>query len=131
MSIDKIKPEDYMSDAEWDKQIDSLASNQQVGGDHYKDLAISPVDYIYANSLSWSIGNVIKLVTRKKFDPVEDLLKAKHYIDLELYIDRDLLNDLKVFAKANSKCHQNIAEYALKLLIHSNNQKVQLDVDSL
>jgi hypothetical protein len=32
-----------------------------------------------------------------------------------LYIDRDLLNDLKVFAKANSKCHQNIAEYALKL----------------
>jgi hypothetical protein len=24
------------------------------------------------------------LVTRKKFDPVEDLLKAKHYIDLEL-----------------------------------------------
>lgn len=84
MSIDKITPEDYMSDAEWDKQIDSLASNQQVGGDHYKDLAISPVDYIYANSLSWSIGNVIKLVTRKKFDPVEDLLKAKHYIDLEL-----------------------------------------------
>jgi len=48
-----------------------------------------------------------------------------------LYIDRDLLNDLKVFAKENSKCHQNIAEYALKLLIHSNNQKVQLDVDSL
>jgi hypothetical protein len=84
MSIDKITPEDYMSDAEWDKQIDSLASNQQVGGDHYKDLAISPVDYIYANSLNWSIGNVIKLVTRKKFDPVEDLLKAKHYIDLEL-----------------------------------------------
>ena len=84
MSIDKIKPEDYMSDAEWDKQIDSLASNQQVGGNHYKDLAISPVDYIYANSLSWNIGNVVKLVTRKKFDPVEDLLKAKHYIDLEL-----------------------------------------------
>ena len=48
-----------------------------------------------------------------------------------LYIDRDLLNDLKVFAKANSKCNQNIAEYALKLLIHSSNQKVQLDVDSL
>jgi hypothetical protein len=86
MSVDKLSKEDWddMSDQEWDKQIDSLASNQQVGGDHYKDLAISPVDYIYANSLSWSIGNVIKLVTRKKFDPVEDLLKAKHYIDLEL-----------------------------------------------
>lgn len=48
-----------------------------------------------------------------------------------LYIDRDLLVDLKAFAKANSKCPQNIAEYALKLLIHSNNQQVLLDVDSL
>jgi len=30
------------------------------------------------------LGNVIKLVTRDKHDKVEDLFKAKHYIDLEL-----------------------------------------------
>jgi hypothetical protein len=32
------------------------------------------------------MGNVIKLVTRNKVNKVEDLLKAKHYIDLELQI---------------------------------------------
>ena len=42
--------------------------------------------YIYSNNLTWSMGNVIKLVTRDKVNKVEDLLKAKHYIDLELQI---------------------------------------------
>ena len=30
------------------------------------------------------MGNVVKYVTRDKEDKVQDLLKAKHYIDLEL-----------------------------------------------
>jgi hypothetical protein len=34
--------------------------------------------------LSWNLGNVVKYVTRNKDDRVKDLLKAKHYIDLEL-----------------------------------------------
>jgi hypothetical protein len=55
-----------------------------VRGDHYKSLEITPTQYIYANKLSWNLGNCIKYVTRNKEDKVEDLLKAKHYIDLEL-----------------------------------------------
>jgi hypothetical protein len=34
--------------------------------------------------LSWNLGNVVKYVTRNKDNVVNDLLKAKHYIDLEL-----------------------------------------------
>jgi len=63
---------------------DNKATSRQVGGDHYKSLEITPTQYIYANKLSWNLGNCIKYVTRNKEDKVEDLLKAKHYIDLEL-----------------------------------------------
>jgi hypothetical protein len=82
MSIDNLKESD------WDKAIKGLASNKQVGGNHYKTLKISPTEYVYANNLSWNLGNVVKYITRRKTDQVEDrvndLLKAKHYIDLEL-----------------------------------------------
>ena len=63
---------------------DNKATSRQVGGDHYQSLEITPTQYIYANKLSWNLGNCIKYVTRNKEDKVEDLLKAKHYIDLEL-----------------------------------------------
>ena len=78
MSIDDVTPE------QWDRAIDNKATNRQVGGDQYKKLKVSPTDYIYANNLSWNLGNVVKYVTRNKDNVVNDLLKAKHYIDLEL-----------------------------------------------
>ena len=49
---------------------------------HHMNYGIS--QYIYANDLSWNLGNCVKYITRNKEDKVEDLLKAKHYIDLEL-----------------------------------------------
>ena len=78
MSIDDV------SAKEWDEAIGGLATSRQVCGDHYKNLKITPTDYVYANNLSWNLGNVVKYVTRNKDDRVKDLLKAKHYIDLEL-----------------------------------------------
>jgi hypothetical protein len=79
MSIDEATPQD------WDQAIDSLASNNQIGGDHYnKGTNIEPIDYIMANGIGWCLGNVIKLVTRDKHDKIEDLTKAKHWIDLHL-----------------------------------------------
>ena len=56
---------------------------EQVGGDHYSKLAIQPVTYINANGLSYLQGNVIKYVTRyKDKNGLQDLEKAKHYIDM-------------------------------------------------
>ena len=56
---------------------------KQVGGDHYSKLAIQPVTYINANGLSYLQGNVIKYVTRyKDKNGLQDLEKAKHYIDM-------------------------------------------------
>ena len=48
MSIDKATPQD------WDQARDRLASNNQVGGDHYnKGTNIEPIDYIIANNIGW------------------------------------------------------------------------------
>ena len=62
--------------------------NKQVGGNHYSKLAIQPVEYINKNKLSYLQGNVIKYVTRyNDKNGVEDLQKAKHYIDLLIELE--------------------------------------------
>lgn len=66
------------------KKYKKKASEIQIGGDHYKKLKISPLDFILANNLSYCLGQVVKYISRDKDNRIEDLLKAKHYIDLEL-----------------------------------------------
>ena len=60
----------------------------QVGGDHYKDLPIQPVEYIHANALGYFEGNVVKYVSRwRKKNGIADLEKAKHYIELLIELE--------------------------------------------
>lgn len=59
------------------------ALKDQVGGNHYKQFKIQPVEFIHINDLGYIVGNIIKYVCRYKFkNGVEDLRKARHYIDL-------------------------------------------------
>jgi|TARA_B110000977_G_C10638616_1_gene323140 hypothetical protein len=59
-----------------------LSKDIQIGGSHYKDLEIQPIDYILGNSLGYAEGNVVKYVSRwRDKGGIEDLRKAKHYID--------------------------------------------------
>lgn len=61
------------------------ALGKQIGGNHYRDGGIQPVQYIEANGLGFCEGNVIKYVTRHAGKGgAEDLRKARHYIDLLL-----------------------------------------------
>ena len=54
----------------------------QHGGDHYKNKGIQPIEYILANNLGFCEGNAVKYLTRyKEKNGLEDLNKAKHYID--------------------------------------------------
>ena len=66
-------------------------------GDHYASLAIQPLTYIEENCLDFSAGNVIKYVTRASVTEspdrrLNDLLKARHYIDV--LIHREQTRDL-------------------------------------
>ena len=59
------------------------ALKNQVGGEHYKDCAIQPIEFIYFNNIPFLEANVIKYIVRwKEKNGVQDLEKAKHYIDL-------------------------------------------------
>lgn len=59
------------------------ASDRQVGGTHYKSMAIQPSEFIYKNKLNWLQGNAIKYICRHAAkDGLDDLRKAKHYLDL-------------------------------------------------
>lgn len=64
------------------------ALSTQEGGNHYKDLAIQPVEFIYANQIPYMEGNVIKYVTRwRSKNGINDLRKARHYIDLLIELE--------------------------------------------
>ena len=60
----------------------------QVAGNHYKDLPIQPAEYIHANAMGYLEGNVVKYISRwRKKNGLDDLLKAKHYIDLLIELE--------------------------------------------
>lgn len=64
------------------------ALSEQAGGNHYKDLAIQPVEYNYKNQLPYLEGNVVKYVTRHKSkNGAEDIRKAIHYCQLILELE--------------------------------------------
>jgi hypothetical protein len=64
------------------------ALDEQIGGGHYKDYPIQPVQFIHANKIGYLEGCVVKYICRhKQKNGVEDLLKAKHYIDLLIQME--------------------------------------------
>ena len=67
----------------------SEALKVQIGGDHYKDCGIQPVEYIHANKLDYFEGNVIKYITRHrtKGQGKKDVEKAIHYAQLILALE--------------------------------------------
>ena len=61
---------------------------KQIGGAHYKNMKIQPAQFINENNLPFAEGNAIKYICRHRHKgEVQDLEKAKHYIDM--IIERD------------------------------------------
>lgn len=57
----------------------------QYGGEHYKDMAIQPSEFIVRNGLGWYEGNAVKYICRHKMkNGKQDLEKAIHYLELAL-----------------------------------------------
>ncbi len=71
--------------------------DEQVGGNHYKQFPIQPVEFVHKNKLGFIVGNVIKYVCRYQFkNGVEDLKKAKHNIDLLMELEYQKTDNKKV-----------------------------------
>lgn len=82
----------------------------QVGGSHYKNMAIQPVEYILANNLGFIEGNIIKYASRwQSKGGIKDLEKIKHFADL-------LIEDVrsKQESSGNTECGENRAQVGVK-----------------
>ena len=60
------------------------AIDKQIGGNHYKEYKIQPIEFIVQNNLDFIQGNIIKYALRNKAgeDPVEKFNKIIHYAEL-------------------------------------------------
>lgn len=71
-----------------DREKKQTALDTQVGGNHYKSFKIQPVEFCQINKLDYCTSNVIKYVCRHAFkNGLQDLEKAKHYIDLLIQME--------------------------------------------
>ena len=86
--------------------IDAL--QVQIGGEHYRDQKIQPIEYIHANNLPFIEGCVVKYITRwREKGGIQDLQKVRHYLDLLMQLEG--ANDQ--LAGLNIPTHQPV-EYA-------------------
>lgn len=74
------------------------AFKSQIGGSHYKDMAIQPAEYIHKNKIGFMEGAAIKYLSRwRQKGGIEDLKKANHMISLliemELEQEEKALNE--------------------------------------
>ena len=64
------------------------ALDTQVAGNHYKDMAIQPAEFIHKNKIEFLPGCVIKRMCRwRNKDGVQDLHKAIHEIELMIELE--------------------------------------------
>jgi hypothetical protein len=83
----KFKEDGSIDTEEWMTRS-SKANDEQYGGDHYKNKTIQPWDYITENNMGYLEGCIIKYVSRyKEKNGIEDLKKARHFLDKLLEIE--------------------------------------------
>jgi len=71
---------DDATEEEWNH---AAAMQRQVGGNHYKEMAIEPIVFILANGLGYCEGNIIKYICRHASKGgLEDIDKVIHYCEL-------------------------------------------------
>ena len=69
---------------------------KQVGGKHYIKYKIQPSKFVVENKLLYPEGSVIKYILRHQDKGgKEDLLKAKHFIDMIIERDYETEKDEK------------------------------------
>jgi hypothetical protein len=67
---------------------EATALQKQVGGSHYAEMVIQPIEFITANQLSFLEGNIIKYVCRhRNKNGADDIKKAMHYCELLLQME--------------------------------------------
>ncbi len=78
------------------------ANDTQVAGNHYKQFQIEPWDAIVDWGLGYLDGNAVKYLSRWRHkNGIEDLKKARHYIDKLLETEMEKRNGTDPESTAN------------------------------
>ena len=77
------------------KYIDMKATDVQIGGNHYKDMVMQPIELITALRCSFIQGCIIKYISRYRAkNGVQDIKKCIHYAQLAIQLgDKRRCND--------------------------------------
>tara|TARA_X000001382_G_scaffold46495_1_gene31444 strand:+ start:277 stop:489 length:213 start_codon:yes stop_codon:yes gene_type:complete len=59
------------------------AFKKQVAGKHYLNFAIQPMEFFIKNNISKIDGDIIQYTLREKGDPIENIDKAIHCLELK------------------------------------------------
>ncbi|QHJ81276.1 MAG: hypothetical protein [Caudoviricetes sp.] len=72
------------------RRTEPKALDTQVGGGHYKDMAIQPMEYSMKNGLDACQHTAIKYISRfRDKGGIQDLEKAKHCIDMLIQFEQE------------------------------------------
>ncbi len=64
------------------------ATDEQIGGNHYKEMVIQPIEFIFKNNIPFMEANIIKYICRHKTkNKAEDIKKVIHYCKLILELE--------------------------------------------
>lgn len=67
---------------QWD-DASKTAMDKQVGGEHYNNMVIQPVEFVVKNGLGFCEGNAIKYICRHGAKGgIQDIDKAIHFLEL-------------------------------------------------
>ena len=84
---------DWLTEDKCNFEGDTSALDKQVSGSHYKNYEVQPVEFCQKNELNYCESAAIKYLCRHRDkNGLDDLHKAKHYIDLLIeleYADQD------------------------------------------
>ena len=105
----------------------------QIGGSHYRNKGIQPIELIVALNLNFIEGNIIKYITRyKEKNGVQDIMKCIHYSQLAIELkcirhNIDIHNNYELilqYVKANDLC--SVQTYVLNSCLQNDYEQVKL-----
>lgn len=85
------------------------ALDEQIGGAHYKDFAIQPVEFIHKNDIGFIEGNIIKYICRyKSKGKIDDLKKVKHYVEILIELSNTVTLDWNCYCRNCTDINEGI-----------------------
>lgn len=105
----------------------------QIGGSHYRNKGIQPIELIVALNLNFIEGNIVKYITRyKEKNGVQDIMKCVHYSQLAIELkcirhNIDIHNNYELilqYVKANDLC--SVQTYVLNSCLQNDYEQVKL-----